>query len=115
MSSYYNKESTQIRETRKFDCDNSKIGDSSHEEYPKKYPQVAKSGSTFYFCDFVYCPGIATEVNGSEGRKDSACSLYSHLEVAPEIIYDFASKPGSIARITMQGISRTHNFLRYLS
>ena len=69
----------------------------------------------FYFCDFVYCPGIATEVNGSEGRKDSACSLYSHLEVAPEIIYDFASKPGSIARITMQGISRTHNFLRYLS
>ena len=57
MSSYYNKESTQIRETRKFDCDNSKIGDSSHEEYPKKYPQVAKSGSTFLFLWFCLLPG----------------------------------------------------------
>ena len=26
-------------------------------------------------------------MNGSEGRKDPACSLYNHLEVAPEIIY----------------------------
>lgn len=49
IPSYYNKESTQIRETRKFDCNNGKIGDSSHEECTKKYPQVAKSGSTVLF------------------------------------------------------------------
>ena len=32
---YFNKECTQIRKTRKFECDNSKIGDPSHEAYTK--------------------------------------------------------------------------------
>ena len=56
IPSYYNKESTQIRETRKFDCNNGKIGDSSHEECTKKYPQVAKSGSTVLFLWFCQLP-----------------------------------------------------------
>ena len=87
---YFNKEGTQIRETRKFECDNSKIGDSSNEACTKKYPQVAKSGSTFLFLQFCplhgHCYG-GHIVNGSEGRKDPTCSLYNHLEVALEIIY----------------------------
>ena len=87
---YFNEEGTQIRETRKFECNNSKIGDSSNEACTKKYPQVAKSGSTFLFLWFCplhgHCYG-GHIVNGSEGRKDPACSLYNHLEVAPEIIY----------------------------
>ena len=87
---YFSKEDTQIRETQKFECDNSKIGDSSNEACTKKYPQVAKSGSTFLFLWFCplhgHCYG-GHIVNGSEGRKDPACSLYNHLEVAPEIIY----------------------------
>ena len=91
---YFNKEGTQIRETRKFECDNSKIGDSSNEACTKKYPQVAKSGSTFLFLWFCPLHGHCYEghiVNGSEGRKDPASSLYNHLKVAPEMIYyDFA-------------------------
>ena len=50
----FNKEGTQIRKTRKFECDSSKIGDSSHKACIKKYPQVAKRGSTFLFLWF--CP-----------------------------------------------------------
>ena len=97
IPSYFNKESTQIRETRKSDCDNSKIGDPSHEECRKKYPQVPKCGSTFLFLWFCplhgHCYG-GSLVNSSESRKDSAWSLYSDLKVAPEIIYDSASNLG---------------------
>ena len=84
---YFNKEGTQIRETRKFECDNSKIGTLANEAC---YPQVAKSGSTFLFLWF--CPLYEHcyrdhIVNGSEGRKYPASTLHKHLEVAPEIIY----------------------------
>ena len=88
---YFNREGTQIRETRKFECDNAKIGDSNHEACTKKYPQVAKRGSTFLFLWFCPLHGHCYRDHRSEGRRDSACSLYNHLEVAPEIIYyDFA-------------------------
>ena len=84
---YFNKEGTQIRESRKFECDNSKIGTLANEAC---YPQVAKSGSTFLFLWF--CPLYEHcyrdhIVNGSEGRKYPASTLHKHLEVAPEIIY----------------------------
>ena len=91
---YFNQSGTQIRESRKFEIDGAKTNDSSQETCSKKYPQVAKKGSTFLFLWFCplhgHCYG-GHIVNGAEGRKDPACSLYTHLEVAPEIIYyDFA-------------------------
>ena len=50
-------------------------------------------------------------MNGSEGRKDPACSLYNHLEVAPEIVYyDFACSLKEYCMNREAGISRTHNF-----
>ena len=65
-------------------------GDSSNEACVMKYPQIANSGSTFLFlwlCPLHgHCYGDHI-VNGSEGRIDPDCSLYDHLEVAPEIIY----------------------------
>ena len=59
---YFNIEGTQIRETRNFECDDSKIGDSSNELCTKKYPQIAKSGSTYFCCGFVHRTSIATEI-----------------------------------------------------
>ena len=58
----FNMEGTQIRETQIFECDNSKIGDSSNDVCTKKYPQVAKSGSTYFCCGFVRCTSVATEI-----------------------------------------------------
>ena len=119
MPSYFNKKSTQIREIRKFDCDNSKRGDSSHEESTKKYPQFAKSDYTFLFLWFRPLHGHWYEgplMNGSEGGKDSAYSLYSHLEVATEIIYyEFASNLGEYCMNRKAGYFKNTYFLPSLS
>ena len=60
----------------------------------KKFSQVSKKGTSYLCLCFYPQHGhwfgyhIITE---SEGRKNAATSLYTHLEVAPEIIlYDFA-------------------------
>ena len=44
-----------------------------------------------WFCPLHgHCYGFHI-INGQEGRKDPACSLYNHLENAPDVIYyDFA-------------------------
>ena len=59
----------------------------------KYYPKVARKGTTFMFLWFCpnhgHCYGFHI-VNGSEGQKDAAYSLYTHLPEAPEILlYEF--------------------------
>ena len=59
----------------------------------KYYPKVAGKGTPFMFLWFCpnhwHCYGFHI-VNGSEGRKDPAYSLYTHLSEALEILfYDF--------------------------
>jgi len=96
---YFRENGSQLRKVRAFDID-SKSKSSTHDDAPstsscsKDYAMVAKKGTTFLFLWFCplhgHCYGCHI-VNGSEGRKDAACSLYSHLEVAPEtIFYDFS-------------------------
>ena len=93
---YFSEQGSQIRRNRLFKIDNS----GNHDDQPttsnckKCYPMVAKRGTSFLFLWFCpshgHCFG-AHIVNGSEGRKDAACSLYTHLEIAPDVIfYDFA-------------------------
>ena len=55
-------------------------------------------------------------VNGSEGRKDTACSLYSHLEVAPEnTYYDFASSLGKYCMNRQAGYFKNTQFFYDIS
>ena len=58
---YFNKEGTQIGETRKPECDSSKMGDCSNEACTKNILRLQKVVVTFYFCGSVHCTGIATE------------------------------------------------------
>ena len=58
---YFNKEGTQIRETRKFECDNAKIGDLTMKHAQRNILRLQKEVLPFYFCGFVHCTGIATE------------------------------------------------------
>ncbi|XP_066918896.1 uncharacterized protein [Clytia hemisphaerica] len=86
---YFNKEGAQVRKNRNFGEED--------EEKPicsKKFPTVAKRGASFLFLWFCpahgHCYG-GHIVDGSEGRKDPMCSLYTHLKVPPEaLFYDFA-------------------------
>ena len=97
---YFTSSGQQLREARKFSIDEKNEKRGSHDDKPntskcsKHYPVVAKKGSSFMFLWFCpshgHCYGFHV-VNGSEGRKDPAHSLYTHLPVAPEtIFYDFA-------------------------
>ena len=59
----------------------------------KHYPLVGK-GSTYLFCWFCpnhgHCYGFHI-IDGSEGRKDAAHSIYSYKKTAPAVVlYDFA-------------------------
>ena len=60
----------------------------------KKYPVVTKKGNTFLFLWFCPMHGHCYRchiVHGSEGRKDLANSLCTHIPEAPEVVfYDFA-------------------------
>ena len=92
---YFSKDGSQIRKNRLFKIDDK----STHDDKPttsaftKSYPMVAKRGTSFFFlwfCLHGHCYG-AHVIDGSEERKDAACSLYTHLKVALDVIfYDFA-------------------------
>ena len=60
----------------------------------KKFPQVSKKGTSYLFLWFCpshgHCYGYHI-IPGTEGRKDPAASLYTHLEKARDyVLYDFA-------------------------
>ncbi|XP_066924458.1 uncharacterized protein [Clytia hemisphaerica] len=93
---YFRKDGAQIRKNRNFEIGKGKI----HDDEPttsscsKRYPIVAPRGTSFLFLWFCPAHGFCYGghiVNGSEGRKDAACSLFQFLETAPEgLFYDFA-------------------------
>jgi len=96
---YFRPDGAKIRNNRHFSIDDGK-STRVHDDKPttssctKKYPTVATRGASYLFLWFCpthgHCYG-AHIVNGQEGRKDAACSLFTHLEIPPEMIfYDFA-------------------------
>eukprot|EP00111_Clytia_hemisphaerica_P020287 TCONS_00059786-protein len=84
---YFSETGQQIRTNREFSVEKKNETSSTCSKY---YPTVAKRGSTFLFLWFCpahgHCYG-GHMVNGSEGRKDAMCSLYTHLPQPPEIIF----------------------------
>jgi len=95
---YFTEHGCQIREMRQFSID-SKASSVKYDDLPeskcnKIYPQVTKKGVSYLFLWFCplhgHCLGYHI-IPGSEGRKDAAASLYTHLPTPPEeIFYDFA-------------------------
>ena len=96
---YFIKEGGQIRYARKFTIDEqgSKRNHddaSTTSKCSKYYLVIALKGTCFMFLWFCpshgHCYGFHI-VNGSEGRKDAANSLLTHLPAAPStIFYDFS-------------------------
>ena len=93
---YFQPDGAQVRTNRPFSIGEDK---DVHDDKPttsncnKIYPTIAKKGASFrflWFCpDHGHCYG-AHIVNGKEGRKDAACSLFTHLTKSPDaIFYDF--------------------------
>lgn len=96
---YFSEHGSQIRPMRKFPIDGPSNTSANFDDAPdvlcqKKFPQVSKQGTSYLFLWFCplhgHCYGFHV-IPDSEGRKDPAASLYTHLENAPELIlYDFA-------------------------
>ena len=96
---YYRPDGLQIRQFRQFSIDKKSTGFGFEDDIGdgtcrKRYPLVTTKATTFLFLWFCpihgHCYGFHI-INGSEGRKDPACSLFNHLEKSPEVIYyDFA-------------------------
>ena len=94
---YFTKSGCQLRQMRLFDVD--KDNRSNYDDIPgdpcnKIFPQVSKQGTSYlflWFCPFHgHCYGFHV-MPRSEGRKDAAASLYTHLKEGPsEIFYDYA-------------------------
>ena len=93
----FRKDGKQIRVNRKFTKDNEKEkngnDDVPESKCSKKFPVVTKGVCYvfFWFCPIHgHCWGFHI-IKGGEGRKDPSASLYTHLEVAPDIVLmDFA-------------------------
>ena len=93
---YFHAHGNKIREMRKFSVDGktSSFDDVPYEYCSKNYPMITKKGISYLFLWFCpthgHCYGFHI-IPASEGRKDPAASLYTHLENAPDsIVYDFA-------------------------
>ena len=96
---YFSETGQQIRENRNFSINgNSHSG--IHDDRPttsscnKTYPNKSKKGASFLFLWFCpshgHCYG-GHIVDGPEGRKDPASSLFTYLEKPPDaLFYDFA-------------------------
>ena len=95
---YFHEHGCQIRKMRTFTADKT----AEHKNFDnvpatlcnKRFPEVSKKGVSYLFLWFCpshgHCYGYHM-IPGSEGRKDPAASLYTHLEEAPDhILYDFA-------------------------
>uniref|UniRef100_A0A7M5WYX6 SWIM-type domain-containing protein n=2 Tax=Clytia hemisphaerica TaxID=252671 RepID=A0A7M5WYX6_9CNID len=96
---YFSETGQQIRENRNFSI-NGKSRSGCHDDQPttsscnKTYPNKSKKGASFLFLWFCpshgHCYG-GHIVDGPEGRKDPASSLFTYLEKPPDaLFYDFA-------------------------
>lgn len=114
---YFHPHGCQLRKVRPFKIDNKKtenFDDVPESFCAKKFPQVAKKGVSYLFLWFCpqhgCCLGFHI-VPGSEGRKDPAASLYTHLEVAPtEVFYDFACSLSEYTHNRESGYFRNTRF-----
>lgn len=95
---YFHPHGCQLRKMRPFTADknaaNRNFDDRPASICNKSFPQVSKKGVSYLFLWFCpihgHCYGFHI-IPGSEGRKDPAASLYTHLKEAPgDILYDFA-------------------------
>lgn len=92
---YFTRTGEKLREARYFAIDKENAKDNPVSwTCSKNYPAISSKGNTVLFLFFCplhgHCFGFHI-VDGSEGRKDAACALYTHLEHSPEIVfYDFA-------------------------
>ena len=94
---YFTPHGSKIRNARKFSIDGATKetadGPTTY-RCNKHYPLVSQGGQTFLFLFFCplhgHCYGFHM-VGGSEGRKDPMQAMYTHLPVAPEMVfYDYA-------------------------
>ena len=117
---YFHPHGCQIRKVRPFSVDKtSTTTPKLYDDLPetvcnKKYPQVSKKGISYLFLWFCpqhgHCYGYHI-IPESEGRKDAAISLYTHLEVAPDvIIYDFSCNLSEYAQNRESGYFKTTRF-----
>ncbi|XP_057307007.1 uncharacterized protein LOC130645141 [Hydractinia symbiolongicarpus] len=96
---YFNTHGCQVRKMRQFTIDTKERIHANFDDPPdngceKRFPTVSKKGTTYVFLWFCplhgHCYGFHT-IPGSEGRKDPAASLLTHINSAPDdIFYDFA-------------------------
>ena len=96
---YFSEHGSQIRPMRLFPLDKPNNTAHNFDDSPdilcqKRFPQVSKQGTSYLFLWFCpvhgHCYGFHV-IPESEGRKDPAASLYTHLENAPDLVlYDFA-------------------------
>ena len=114
---YFHEHGCQLRKMRKFTID--KDSRSNFDDVPssvcnKKFPLVSKKGVSYLFLWFCpihgHCYGFHI-IPGSEGRKDPAAFLYTHLETAPEsILYDFACSLSEYAHNRESGYFKYSSF-----
>ena len=115
---YFSNHGCQIREMRRFPIDGINktaiFDDAPDIRCEKRFPQVSKTGSSYlvlWFCpEHGHCFGFHI-IPGSEGRKDPAASLYTHLETAPDtILYDFACSLSEYCKNREAGFFRSSQF-----
>ena len=97
---YFLEHDEQIQKMRCFSIDkerkkNLNFDDAPEDVCSKIFPQVSKSGMTYFFVwlcpNHGHCFGFHT-MPGTEGRKYPAAALYTHKELPPKIVfYDHAS------------------------
>lgn len=97
---YFETHGMQVRNVRTFSIDvSNKKKENNFDDKPfdlctKVFPQVSKKGMTYLFLWFCprhgHCYGFHI-IPGSEGRKDPAAAVYTHMETPPKcIFYDHA-------------------------
>ena len=97
---YFERHGMQVQNVRTFSIDFSNKKNEDHfDDKPfdlctKIFPQISKKGMTYLFLWFSprhgHCYGFYI-IPGSEGRKDPAAALYTHMEIPPKcIFYDHA-------------------------
>ena len=97
---YFERHGMQVRNVRTFSIDvSNKKKENNFDDKPldlctKVFPQVSKKGMTYLFLWFCprhgHCYGFHI-IPGSEGRKDPAAAIYTHMETPPKcIFYDHA-------------------------
>ena len=93
---YFTNSGAKIRKARKFSIDGKAMGKDDHSSFAtctKYYPKVARKGTTtcatfmfLWFCpNHGHCYGFHI-VNGSEGQKDAAYSLYTSTRSSRNLV-----------------------------